>query len=382
VRALPAAVTKRRRITRAEPGEPIAWEVGTTAQYRAISSKAALVALGRATLSGPDCHHRVEDVMLQRNDADVPRSDFEAWRVLFRASVSAQYAMECAEPNVFAGWMRPLNISGFSALDIACNKNRIERTQRHIRLDGVDYYGVLVQVAGRSKLSHNGQALHLGEGDVMLIDKAQPASHVFDERVRCLYIPFPRRPLISHLGFEPRGGSYRPADTPAARLLHEFVLNALKENDAQLSPADVHMQHAIYSLIGALFVPDSWCGSRPTDKLFGRIRAIIRDHLADPDFGPQELAAAAGISLRYVHKLFTERGFSCLEFIYSHRLERAAQLLNRRPGKAQQLAEIARVCGFRDYTHFARKFRHRFGCSPASINGADTTILCPPTSHD
>jgi AraC-like DNA-binding protein len=153
-------------------------------------------------------------------------------------------------------------------------------------------------------------------------------------------------------------------------------------NDAQLSPADVQIQRAIYSLVGALFVPDSWCGSRPTDGLFARIREIIRDRLADPDFGPRGLAADAGISLRYVHKLFTERGFSCQEFIYSCRLDHAAQLLNRRPGKAQPLSEIARACGFRDYTHFARKFRHRFGCAPGSINGADATISCPPTSHD
>jgi AraC-like DNA-binding protein len=30
------------------------------------------------------------------------------------------------------------------------------------------------------------------------------------------------------------------------------------------------------------------------------------------------------------------------------------------------ISEIAYVCGFRDYTHFARKFRHRFGHSPGA----------------
>lgn len=328
-------------------------------------------------------HDRDEDFMLQRNDTDAPRSDFEAWRACFRSSVGAQYTLECAEPDAFTGWVRPLNIFGFSAVDIACNKNRIERTQRDIRVDDVDFCGVLFQVAGRLMASHNGQSLHLAEGDVVLIDKARPASFVpGSEGARWLYIPFPRRSLISHLGFEPRGGSYKQAGTPAARLLYELVRNGLQVNDAQLSPADVQIQRAIYSLVGALFVPDSWCGSRPTDGLFARIREIIRDRLADPDFGPRGLAADAGISLRYVHKLFTERGFSCQEFIYSCRLDHAAQLLNRRPGKAQPLSEIARACGFRDYTHFARKFRHRFGCAPGSINGADATISCPPTSHD
>jgi AraC family transcriptional activator of tynA and feaB len=305
--------------------------------------------------------------MPQRNDADIPRTDFEAWRASFRSSVGGQYTLECAEPDAFTGWVRPLNVFGFSAVDIACNKNRIERTQRDIRLDGVDCYGVLFQVVGRSMATQNSQTILLAEGDVVLCDKARPASYVADsERARWLYIPLPRWPLISHLGFEPRGGSYKRAGTSAARLLHEFVLNSLNGDDAQLSPADFHMQHAIYSLVGASFVPDSWCGSRPTDRLFVRIREIIRDRLADPDFGPQELAADAGISLRYVHKLFTERGFSCREFIYSGRLDHAAHLLNRRPGKAQPLSEIARACGFRDYAHFARRFRHRFGHAPGA----------------
>jgi AraC-like DNA-binding protein len=266
--------------------------------------------------------------------------------------------------------VRPLNIFGLSAVDVAWNTNRIDRTQRDIRVDGVDFYGVLFQMAGRSTASHNGQSIHLAEGDVVLLDKARPASFVpGSEGARYLYIPLPRRSLISHFGFEPRGGSYKRAGTPAARLLYDFVLNSLRVDDAQPSTADFHFQHAIYSLVGALFVPDSSCGSRPTDRLFVRIGEIIRDRLGDPDFGPRELAADAGISLRYVHKLFTERGFSCREFIYSRRLDHAAQLLNRRPGKAQPLSEIALACGFRDYTHFARKFRHRFGRSPGSIEG-------------
>jgi AraC family transcriptional regulator, positive regulator of tynA and feaB len=103
--------------------------------------------------------------------------------------------------------------------------------------------------------------------------------------------------------------------------------------------------------------------------LFGRIRGVIKDGFADPDFGPREVAAGAGISLRYLQKLFTARGATCSEFIYSLRLEHAARLLHRRASLAtgQPLSEIAYACGFRDYKiHFARKFRHRFGCAPGA----------------
>jgi AraC family transcriptional activator of tynA and feaB len=127
------------------------------------------------------------------------------------------------------------------------------------------------------------------------------------------------------------------------------------------------MQLAVYDLLGALFASsDPRPVSRPADKLFARIRGLVKDGFADPDFGPREVAAVAGISLRYLQKLFTARSTTCSEFIYSLRLDHAARLLHRRAslGTGQPLREIAYTCGFRDYTHFARKFRNRFGHSP------------------
>ena len=304
--------------------------------------------------------------MLQRYKPDAPlQMDFEAWRASFR-SICGQYTLERAEPDAFAGWVRPLSVLGFSAIEVACNRNRIDRTQRDIRVDGRDLYGALFQVGGRSAVSHNGQTLQLAEGDILLIDKARPVSYVAHSNgAHWLCLQFPRRPLISHLGFEPQGATHKRGGTLAGRLLCELALSALESDTTPFSPADSYMQLAVYDLVGALFVPDSWSGSRPTDKLFARIQGIMRERFADPDFGPHELAADAGISLRYVHKLFAERGASCREFIYSLRLDHAEHLLHRSEN-GQPLSEIAYACGFRDYTHFARKFRLRFGYSPSS----------------
>jgi AraC-like DNA-binding protein len=154
-------------------------------------------------------------------------------------------------------------------------------------------------------------------------------------------------------------------------LLYEVALNAIKSDKEPFSPANSYLQLAVYDLVGALFAPDSWSGSRPPDKLFNRIRGVIRERFADPDFGPWQVAAEAGISLRYVQKFFTERGSTCSEYIYSLRLDHAARLLHRRTllGTRQPLSEVAYACGFHDYPHFARKFRHRFGYSPGGPPG-------------
>jgi AraC family transcriptional regulator, positive regulator of tynA and feaB len=130
-----------------------------------------------------------------------------------------------------------------------------------------------------------------------------------------------------------------------------------------------YMQLVVYDLLGALFAPsDQSSGSRHTEKLFARVRGVVKEGFVDPDFGPAEVAAKTGISLRYLQKLFTQRGSTCSEFIYSLRLDHAARLLSRREAlrSGQPLSEIAYACGFHDYTHFARKFRHRFGHAPGA----------------
>jgi AraC-like DNA-binding protein len=59
---------------------------------------------------------------------------------------------------------------------------------------------------------------------------------------------------------------------------------------------------------------------------------------------------------------------TCSRYIIAQRLERAAQLIARRAllKTGEPLSAIAYTCGFRDYSHFARAFRQRFGHTPGA----------------
>jgi AraC family transcriptional activator of tynA and feaB len=177
----------------------------------------------------------------------------------------------------------------------------------------------------------------------------------------------PRKALVSHLGFEPRGGLHRRNGTVVGRLLLDLIRNA-GEEEAPLSRAECYVRLAVHDLVGALFAPSDPAPARHSDKVFMRVRGVIKDGFADPDLDPLEVAARAGISLRYLQKLFTERGSMCSEFIYSFRLDYAAHLLQRQSalGTSQALREIAHASGFRYYSHFARRFRQRFGHAPGA----------------
>ena len=175
------------------------------------------------------------------------------------------------------------------------------------------------------------------------------------------------RILASWVG-EPQAGSFRHGGTLAGRLLSRLVTDAVNDNSLSSAP-EPYMQLAVYDLLGALFAgSDPAPFSSHTDKLFTRVCRIIKGRFTDPDLGPCEVAAEAKISLRYLQKLFTSRGATCSHFIQSLRLDYAAQLVRRRASleTSQPLSQIAYTCGFRDYTHFARAFRRRFGHPPGS----------------
>jgi AraC-like DNA-binding protein len=71
-------------------------------------------------------------------------------------------------------------------------------------------------------------------------------------------------------------------------------------------------------------------------------------------------------AVSYLQKLFAAPATTFGHFIRSLRLDHASQLLRQQTSiKASlPLAEVAYACGYRDYAHFARNFRARFGCAP------------------
>jgi hypothetical protein len=104
-----------------------------------------------------------------------PHLDFEAWKDLIR-TMGGRFNPEGIEPNAFAGCVCPLNVCGFTAAEVGSNAHRVERTHRDVRLDGADHYFTMFQVAGKSAMTHNEEAVCLDVGDVVLVDMARAAN--------------------------------------------------------------------------------------------------------------------------------------------------------------------------------------------------------------
>lgn len=96
---------------------------------------------------------------------------------------------------------------------------------------------------------------------------------------------------------------------------------------------------------------------------FERVIRYIDRHFDQPTLTPTRLASVHGISLRYLHLLFAQRGHTVSSWIRERRLEYCCQVLaNAHPSLG--VSEIAFRAGFKDSSHFSRAFRQRFGVSP------------------
>src|SRR4029077_2505644 len=118
--------------------------------------------------------------MTMPQSGDLPSAvelNYEQWREALRPDWGLYTA---DDPKVFVGRVRPRSIFGFNAVDVSNNAVRCDRTQRDVRLDGVDHYYAVLQIAGRSRIIQNDYTASLSVGDVMLIDSARPVTYLND----------------------------------------------------------------------------------------------------------------------------------------------------------------------------------------------------------
>lgn len=100
---------------------------------------------------------------------------------------------------------------------------------------------------------------------------------------------------------------------------------------------------------------------------YRRVGAAIDARLMTPDLSLSDIAVAAGLSPRYVQRLFELRDDSFSRHIRQKRLERSRADLMDISQNAVGIAQIAHRWGFASASHFSRSFRDAFGVSPRAL---------------
>jgi len=94
------------------------------------------------------------------------------------------------------------------------------------------------------------------------------------------------------------------------------------------------------------------------------VQLFIERHYAEPITNSQLADLVCLSEDRFCHLFRDEVGVAPLQYINEMRLKKAMALLER---NEYTVTEVAEAVGFRDYNHFGRLFRKRFGCTPREV---------------
>lgn len=106
--------------------------------------------------------------------------------------------------------------------------------------------------------------------------------------------------------------------------------------------------------------------------------ALIRNHIdtcyTNPDLAPANVAATFDISVRYLHRLFSDSDASFTDYLIEQRLAQAQRILAHPHYRHQTILKVAYDCGFRNINHFGRRFRVRYGMTPGEFRRAPVVV--------
>jgi AraC-like DNA-binding protein len=232
--------------------------------------------------------------------------------------------------------------------------------------DGDDTVCLMVKSGGHLALQQGRREAVPELGDGVLLVYRQPSQLRFQDATY-LSVRVPLSALAMLVDVEAAAGHHIPRDTAALVLLRQYVAS-LPERLAD--PAlDALVATHVYDLM-ALAIGASGQGREQAlgrGVRAARLASIQAALTRDPAMTIDDIAGRQGVTRRYVQLLLEESGTTFGEFATERRLEAARAMLRSPRFQSWSIAGIAFEAGFRDLSHFNRRFRRRFGLTPGEF---------------
>lgn len=111
------------------------------------------------------------------------------------------------------------------------------------------------------------------------------------------------------------------------------------------------------------------------EDFLSRLNQLTDQHLAQPDYGADELGRDLGVSRSFLFRMVKQQtGLTVGNYIRMRRLQRARELLLT---SSLRIAEVAEVVGFSSPQYFTRYFTEEFGTTPSALRRTKTPETSP-----
>lgn len=232
--------------------------------------------------------------------------------------------------------------------------------------DGDDTVCLMVKTGGQMALRQGRREGIPQVGDGVLLVYRQPSQLRFqDATYLAVRVPFHALAMLTDV--EAAAARCIPGDNAALSLLRHYVAS-LPERLADPVLGALVATH-VYDLMALAIgtTGESRELARGRGMRAARLEAIKAELTHDPSLPIEEIARRQGVTPRYVQMLFEEHGTTFGEFVVERRLEAALAMLRSPRYAAWSIAGIAYEAGFRDLSHFNRRFRRRFDAAPRDL---------------
>jgi|GEM_PF-735766 AraC-like DNA-binding protein len=298
-----------------------------------------------------------------------PHARYGAWRDAI-CDVYVNVEVCANDPENYRGYIREARFGDVTLTDILLSEQRIRRDRRHIaRLDKDCCYVQLLH-SGTLDVLQRGETLRSNPACGAIFSAAEQYELQVRGEVRSFYLELPRDAFAQRFPQQRIPVSAAINTTRGiGRVVTEFCATLASESSRVTGEQRRSLGGQVMDLLAlALMAPPEDSGIADASVRTARLRAVqrwIEANLAEPDLSLQRIAAANGISVRYLHVLFEGTGMSVSEWIQYRRLQLAHDRLAR--GQARSITELAFDLGFSSSAHFSTLFRRRFGVAPRDV---------------
>ncbi len=243
-----------------------------------------------------------------------------------------------------------------------------------------DFYLMQFTLAGACEIDCGADAVTLLPGSILVTNPTRPYRKRWSADGRQLIIRLDRALLEDHLarliGHRPERAvefTMRPVSgagvgASVARFA-EFIWRDVQQAGAIGTPAVQRAAAEALCAVALTTLDHSYRDAldRPAEPPVPRFIRRAEEYMraqAGNDITPADIAEAAGVSLRSLHRGFRSfRQTTPAAHLKTLRLDAAHEMLRR--GNAASVTEVATACGLTHLGKFARDYRRRFGERPS-----------------
>jgi len=227
---------------------------------------------------------------------------------------------------------------------------------------------VITQIAGARQYSQGDEEVLLRPGDCTLIDSGVPWFSTCETDCVRLYLRVPRWMIEDRLRLREIPIAQKIAGTRALGATLSKLAQVLYDDAALMEEDEIEgaLDNYFETLASCVRGYEFHCAA-PAAELRVRIGRFIDEHIGEATLRPSQIAAAIGISLRHLHRVFSVSGNSVGDYIRNLRLEQCRNDLLNPHLQDKSITEIAFSRGFCDAAHFSHAFRKRYGISARSF---------------